>query len=93
MANAEADFRKRFVESLAPLRGNGNAGFIFVFAAFPLLERYLRRKSGCPDGQNLTEDFFKHLAYCSMTLLATNASSGTATETAFCTRRLFLKRS
>jgi hypothetical protein len=61
MANAEADFQKWFVESLAPLRTNGDAGFIFVFAAFPLLERYLRRKSGCPDGQNLTEDFFKHL--------------------------------
>jgi hypothetical protein len=61
MATAESDFRKWFVESLEPLRGNGNAGFIFVFVAFPLLERYLRRKSGCPDGQNLTEDFFKHL--------------------------------
>jgi hypothetical protein len=58
MANAEADFRKWFVESLAPLRTNGDAGFIFVFVAFPLLERYLRRKSGCPDGQNLTDGFF-----------------------------------
>jgi hypothetical protein len=62
MANSEADFRKWFVESLDPVQKNGNAGFIFVFVAFPLLERYLRRKSGCPDGQNLTENFFKHFA-------------------------------
>jgi hypothetical protein len=61
MANAEADFRRWFVESLDPLRTNGDAGFIFVFVAFPLLERYLRRKSGCPDGQYLTDGFFKHL--------------------------------
>jgi hypothetical protein len=61
MSDAEADFRKWFVESLDPLRANANAGFIFVFVAFPLLERYLRRKSGCPDGENLTPAFFKQL--------------------------------
>jgi hypothetical protein len=61
MTVSEADFRKWFVESLAPLRKNGDAGFIFVFGAFPLLERYLRRKSGCPDGQNLTPAFFANL--------------------------------
>lgn len=61
MTDAEADFRNWFIESLSPLRTNGSAGFVFVFVAFPLLERYLRRKSGCPDGQNLTDDFFKQL--------------------------------
>jgi hypothetical protein len=61
MATAESDFQKWFVESLNPLRTKGNAGFIFVFVAFPLLERYLRRKSGCPDGQPLTDGFFKQL--------------------------------
>jgi hypothetical protein len=62
MATSEVDFRKWFVESLAPLRTNCDAGFIFVFVAFPLLERYLRRKSGSPDGENLTPAFFNHLA-------------------------------
>jgi hypothetical protein len=62
MATAESDFRNWFVESLNPLRTNGNAGFIFVFVAFPLLERYLRGKSGCPDGENLTDGFFKQLS-------------------------------
>ena len=45
MATAEDDFRKWFVESLAPLRSNGDAGFVFAMVAFPLLERYLRNKS------------------------------------------------
>lgn len=61
MATSKAEFQKWFVDSLVPLRTNGDAGFIFVFTAFPLLERYLRRKSGCPDGQNLTPTFFANL--------------------------------
>lgn len=61
MATSEADFRKWFVDSLVQLRTNGDAGFIFVLVAFPLLERYLRRKSGCPDGQDLSPAFFKSL--------------------------------
>jgi hypothetical protein len=61
MAASKAEFQKWFIESLVPLRTNGDAGFIFVLVAFPLLERYLRRKSGCPDGQNLTSDFFTNL--------------------------------
>lgn len=61
MSTSEYDFRKWFVDSLALLRGNGDAGFIFVLIAFPLLERYLRRKSGCPDGQPLTSAFKTNL--------------------------------
>jgi hypothetical protein len=61
MATSKSEFQRWFVDSLANLRKNGDAGFIFVFVAFPLLERYLRRKSGCPDGQNLTPGFFKNL--------------------------------
>jgi hypothetical protein len=61
MAASEADFRKWFIDSLAGLRKNGDAGFIFILVAFPLLERYLRRKSHCPDGQNLTPTFFTNL--------------------------------
>ena len=55
------DFKSWFVESLKPLRTNGHAGFIFVLIAFPLLERYLRGKSGCPEGQTLTQRFFSNL--------------------------------
>lgn len=61
MTVAETDFRRWFVESVSPLRKDGNAGFIFVLVAFPLLERYLRRKSNCLDGQNLSTNFFASL--------------------------------
>jgi hypothetical protein len=61
MATPKGEFQKWFLDSLAPLRGNGDAGFIFALTAFPLLERYLRQKSGCPDGQNLTPGFFTNL--------------------------------
>ena len=61
MVTSQAEFQKWFVDSLAPLRSNGDAGFVFVLTAFPLLERYLRRKSGCPDGQSLTPAFFTNL--------------------------------
>jgi len=58
MNKAESEFRLWFIDSLAPLRSNRDAGFIFALTAFPLLERYLRRKCGCSDEQNLTPDFF-----------------------------------
>jgi hypothetical protein len=61
MTQAEADFRKWFVDSLEPLKRNGDAGFVFLIAAFPLLERYLRRKSNCPDGGPLPDLFFSNL--------------------------------
>ena len=61
MTSAESDFRNWFVNSLRDLRDNGNAGFVFAFTAFPLLERYLRNKSDCPEGYPLTDKFFKNL--------------------------------
>lgn len=61
MKSSESNFRNWFVNSLAALRGNGDAGFIFALIAFPLLERYLRNKSGCPEGQNLTDEFYVNL--------------------------------
>jgi len=61
MTNSESDFRKWFVDSLAPLRTTGDSGFIFLLVAIPILERYLRRKSECPEGQELTDAFFKEL--------------------------------
>ena len=61
MTTSETAFRKWFVDSLSPLRSNGDAGFIFVLTAFPLLERYLRRKTDCPNGGKLTTAFYSHL--------------------------------
>jgi hypothetical protein len=62
MTNSQADFRKWFVDSLSPLRPSGDTGFIFLLVAIPILERYLRRKSRCPDGQELNEAFFNELS-------------------------------
>jgi hypothetical protein len=59
--SAETDFRKWFVDILDPLRPKGEAGFIFAMVTFPLLERYLRNESRCPEGENLTDDFFTKL--------------------------------
>jgi hypothetical protein len=61
MTPAQSDFKKWFVNSLKDLRDNGNTGFIFALVAFPLLERYLRNKSRCPEGQELTRAFFDNL--------------------------------
>jgi len=62
MKNSEVEFRKWFVDSLDDLRTNGDAGFIFLLVAFPLLERFLRRRSQCPEGQNLNDSFFRNLS-------------------------------
>ena len=61
-STAEDDFRKWYVDSLAPLRDKGDAGFIFTMVAFPLLERYLRNKSECPEGSDLSPKFFDNIA-------------------------------
>ena len=46
---------------MVPLRSDGNAGFIFALVAFPLLERYIRNKSSCPEGEKLKPQFFAEL--------------------------------
>jgi hypothetical protein len=51
------NFRQWFVNVLDPLRGNGNAGFIFAFVSLPSLERYLRQKSGAGEAPTLPEKF------------------------------------
>jgi hypothetical protein len=61
MTPAQSDFENWFVNSLKDLRDNGDAGFIFALVAFPILERYLRNKSGCPEGKPLTPEFFSNL--------------------------------
>jgi hypothetical protein len=42
--------RHEFVDVLEPLRDKGDAGFIFAVVSLPLLERYLREKSGAAIG-------------------------------------------
>jgi hypothetical protein len=61
MKASESEFRNWFVDSLSPLRTSGNAGFIFLLVAIPILERYLRRKSQCPEGEPVTDAFLVEL--------------------------------
>jgi hypothetical protein len=57
----EENFRKWFVDALDPLRSKGDAGFIFAFVSLPLLERYLRQKSGAGEAIRLPPQFFVEL--------------------------------
>ena len=57
----ENDFRTWFMASLTPMRNDPHAGFIFILTALPLLERFLRNKSGCCEGKDLTDVFFTNL--------------------------------
>jgi hypothetical protein len=61
MTDHEKNFRKWFMTPLEPLRGNGDAGFIFAFVSLPLLERYLREKSGAGEAAILPPQFFLEL--------------------------------
>jgi hypothetical protein len=46
---------------LEPLRDKGDAGFIFAVVSLPLLERYLREKSGAGQASTLPQEFFDEL--------------------------------
>jgi len=46
---------------LEDLYSNRNAGFVILMVAFPLLERYLREKSGVHD-ENLNNSFYNELS-------------------------------
>lgn len=61
MSDDEIYFRKWYVDALAPLRKNSDAGFIFAFVSLPLLERYLREKSGAGQALTLPPQFFTQL--------------------------------
>ena len=61
MTEDEENFRKWFVDMLERLRNEGNAGFVFALVSFPLLERYLRQKSGAGQKTSLPEQFFCEL--------------------------------
>jgi hypothetical protein len=51
------NFVKWFKEPLDCLYTNNDAGFVILMISLPLLERYLREKSGVHEG-NLTDDFY-----------------------------------
>jgi hypothetical protein len=53
------NFVKWFKEPLAGLYKNTDAGFIILMASLPLLERYLRQKSGVHESPKLTDDFYR----------------------------------
>lgn len=61
MSDDKDNFIKWYVNALAPLRSNGDAGFIFAIVTLPLLERYLREKSKTGQANSLPERFFVEL--------------------------------
>ena len=48
-------------EVLESLYSNENAGFVLLIATFPLLERYLREKSGAHENKTLPPAFYAEL--------------------------------
>src|SRR5665213_484930 len=54
------NFRCWYSGILDSLYTNGNAGFVILMVAFPLLERYLREMSGVNEGE-LTDRFYDEL--------------------------------
>jgi hypothetical protein len=62
---------KRVLDLLYPHR---DAGFAILMIAFPLLERYLRQKTGLTSAQNLSDAFFDELTIL-FPALGTNATS------------------
>jgi len=55
------NFIKWFEEPLKYLYENDNAGFVILMVSLPLLERYLREKSGVHEGK-LNDSFYKRFA-------------------------------
>ena len=58
---AREHFQKWFVEPLNYLYTNEHAGFAIVMLSLPLLERYLRQKSGVHEKTSLDSRFFNEL--------------------------------
>jgi hypothetical protein len=56
------NFKCWYSDILNGLDANGNAGFVILMVAFPLLERYLREKSGVHEG-DLTDPFYDELRH------------------------------
>lgn len=55
------NFRKWYKDILCHLYPNRDAGFAILFIAFPLIERYLRAKSGISEDAKLNNRFYSEL--------------------------------
>jgi hypothetical protein len=62
MSNNLDNFRCWYSRILDILYEDEHAGFVILMIAFPLLERYLREKSGDHEG-NLTDEFYNELRH------------------------------
>ena len=61
MATHVHNFKCWYAGVLDALYKHTNAGFVILIVAFPLLERYLREKSGLPENDPLTDQFYLEL--------------------------------
>jgi len=61
MNENRANFKNWYVDILAGLYPNREAGFVILLVTFPLLERYLREKSGIHEQLNLDPRFYQKL--------------------------------
>ena len=74
MNTHHANFNAWYKAVLDQLYPHRDAGFAILLIAFPLLERYLRQKTGLTSDQNLSDAFFDELASLFPTL-KTNATA------------------
>ena len=93
MTDHEENFRKWFVDALDPLRRNGDAGFIFAFVSLPLLERYLREKSGAGEAITLPTQFFVELGKLFPEIAGREDRMWHCYRNGFCTKRHFPSKS
>jgi hypothetical protein len=63
MGSSLEKFTKWYIDPITPLRDNPDAGFIIMMIAFPLLERYLRKKLHLSERDKLSAPFHNEL-YC-----------------------------
>jgi|SRR3990172_8348881 len=61
MSTDQENFVKWFVTPMERLKPDGHAGFIFAIVSLPLLERFLREKSGIGENRSLTSPFYVQL--------------------------------
>jgi hypothetical protein len=62
VATSRENFRSWFVNVLEALYRHREAGFVILMTAFPLLERYLRQRSGIPaETDRLSDRFYDEL--------------------------------
>jgi hypothetical protein len=61
MMSQKENFKIWFRDVIESLYEYEHGGFALLMLTFPLLERYLRSKSGTPEDKNLGEDFYREL--------------------------------